>query len=150
MTVLHPERTLTLSRVYRATPEKLLSMWSDPVHLSNWWGPVGFTTTTHELAFEPGGWLVLTMHGPDGRDYPNRLKYHQTGPDRITYTHYGDGGAVHFEATVDIEALNSEETRMTFSMEFPTLEEKVLCVDTYGADKGLADTMARLAGLVEG
>lgn len=90
------------------------------------------------------------MHGPDGRDYPNRLQYHETGPDRISYTHYADGDTVHFEATIEIIALGPKETELTFTMVFPTVEEKVLCVDNYGADKGLAETMARLAELVDG
>lgn len=148
MTITHPERTLSLSRVYQATPALLLEMFSVPAHLNKWWGPIGFSTTTHEMAFEPGGWWILTMHGPDGRDYPNRLQYHVTGPDRITYTHYGDGDTVHFSGVIEFEPVSTTETRMTFTMIFPTVEEKVLCVDAYGADKGLTETMGRLFDLV--
>ncbi len=38
-------------------------------HLSRWWGPKGFTTTTRAFEFQLGGEWHFVMHGPDGTDY---------------------------------------------------------------------------------
>src|SRR5882672_10194159 len=34
------------SRVFDAPRELVFEVWTDPKHLSQWWGPNGFTTTT--------------------------------------------------------------------------------------------------------
>ena len=49
--------------------------WTDPKHLSQWWGPNGFTTTTSAFDMRPGGVWRFVMHGPDGRDYQNTITY---------------------------------------------------------------------------
>ncbi len=48
---------------------------SDPKHLAQWWGPDGFTITTSSFDFRAGGVWRFVMHGPDGRDYQNRVTY---------------------------------------------------------------------------
>ena len=65
--------------------------WADPKHLGQWWGPSGFTTTTHEFTLKPGGVWRHTMHGPDGTVYPNRLRFDRVVPnERLEYTHDDD------------------------------------------------------------
>ena len=50
-------------------------VWSDPKHLAQWWGPDGFTTTTSAFDMREGGVWRFVMHGPDGRDYDNRITF---------------------------------------------------------------------------
>lgn len=137
-------RELRISRVYHAPRELVLKMWSDPDLISKWWGPHGFTTTTHRMDYRPGGEWVLTMHGPDGRDYSNRLCYDSIGSDRIEFTHYGDGETVHFLGRVTFEELGPRKTKMEFRMIFETAEERTRIVEEYGAGEGLAQTTTRL------
>ena len=49
--------------------------WTDPEQVAQWWGPRGFTLTTHSKDLRTGGHWNYTMHGPDGTDYPNTTKY---------------------------------------------------------------------------
>src|SRR5580700_6172332 len=58
---------------FDAPRELVFAAWTDPKHLSQWWGPNGFTTTTSSFDFRPGGIWRFVMHGPDGRDYQNRV-----------------------------------------------------------------------------
>ena len=63
-------RSIIGSRLLDAPRELVFSAFTDPKHLAQWWGPNGFTTTTHSFEFRPGGVWRFVMHGPDGRDYP--------------------------------------------------------------------------------
>ncbi|EQA46488.1 toxin-antitoxin system, toxin component domain protein [Leptospira broomii serovar Hurstbridge str. 5399] len=42
----------------------LFEVWSSQEHLSEWWGPDGFTLTTTRLDFSSGGVWEFIMHGP--------------------------------------------------------------------------------------
>ena len=63
--------TLSTSREIGASTEEIFAAFSEPDRLARWWGPAGFTNTFHTFEFETGGRWVYTMHGPDGKDYPN-------------------------------------------------------------------------------
>jgi uncharacterized protein YndB with AHSA1/START domain len=53
-------------------PRKLVyKAWTQPQHLAVWWGPNGFTNTIHQYDLWVGGHWKLTMHGPQGGNYPN-------------------------------------------------------------------------------
>ena len=132
------------NRTYKAPRELLRRMWSNPEHLTHWWGPVGFTTTTHEMEFKTGGVWRFTMHGPDGRDFPNLVRYTHISPDRIEYSHGGEDELVDFTVKVSFTE-RGDETEMDFRMTFPSAEEKKRVVDEYGAEEGLTMTMSRLS-----
>jgi uncharacterized protein YndB with AHSA1/START domain len=68
-------RSIVGSRVFDAPRALVFSVWTDPKHLAQWWGPNGFTTTTHAYDFRPGGVWRFVMHGPDGRHYQNRITF---------------------------------------------------------------------------
>ena len=79
-------------------------------HLAKWWGPNGFSTTTHSHEFRAGGVWRFVMHGPDGRDYQNRITYDEiVPPERIVYHHGGgdDVEPVQFKTTVTFEDLGN-------------------------------------------
>jgi len=141
-------RSIIGSRVFDAPRELVFSAFTDPQHLSQWWGPNGFTTTTHAFDFRPGGVWRFVMHGPDGRDYQNRVTYDEiVRPERIVYRHGGgdDVEPVQFSQTVTFEDLGNGQTRLTWQGRFPSAEERARVIREYGADKGLVQTMARLA-----
>jgi len=126
--------------------------WTDPKHLSQWWGPNGFTTTTSAFDMRPGGVWRFVMHGPDGRDYENRVTFDEiVKPERIAYHHGGgdDVEPVQFRTIVTFDDLGGK-TRVTLRGTFPSAEERARVIREYGADKGLAQTLARLGEYVEG
>src|ERR1700756_247707 len=78
-------------REFDAPRELVFKVWSDPKHLTQWWGPNGFTTTTSRFDMRPGGVWRFVMHGPDGRDYQNRITYEEVvPPERVVYRHGGN------------------------------------------------------------
>src|SRR4051794_39313711 len=57
-------------------------------HLSRWWGPEGFTTTTRSFEFRVGGEWDFVMHGPDGTDYQEWITWTEIAPpERIALLH---------------------------------------------------------------
>jgi uncharacterized protein YndB with AHSA1/START domain len=139
--------TLNLTRVFDASRDVVFEAWTTPEHLAKWWGPKGFTTTTHAFAFEVGGAWRFTMHGPDGVDYPNRIVYDAIArPERIAYSHFGgeDGLPAEFKTTVTFEA-QGDKTKVTMRALFPSANVRDTVAKTHGAIEGGQQTLARLA-----
>src|SRR6185436_3940129 len=109
-------RAMVGMREFDAPRELVWTAWTDPKHLSQWWGPDGFTTTTSAFDMRPGGVWRFVMHGPDGRDYENRITFDEiVRPERIRYHHGGgdDVEPVQFRTTVTFEDLGGNRTRLT-------------------------------------
>jgi uncharacterized protein YndB with AHSA1/START domain len=136
------------TRVLDAPRELVFEAWSDPKHLAQWWGPNGFTTTTSAFDMRPGGVWRFVMHGPDGRDYENRITFDVIEkPNRLVYRHGGgdDVEPVQFRTTVTFDDIGGNKTRLTLHAVFPSAEERARVIREYGADKGAQQTLARLA-----
>jgi len=143
-------RVIVGSRVLDAPRELVWQVWSDPKHLARWWGPNGFSTTTSAFDQRPGGVWRFVMHGPDGRDYENRITFEEiVRPERIVYRHGGgdDVEPVQFRTTITFEALGNR-TKVTMHAVFPTAEERARVIREYHADTGMVETMSRLADYV--
>lgn len=88
MTSTTADRTIVVSRMIDAPRELVFEAFTEVRHLSQWWGPSGFTTTTASFQFRAGGVWNFTMHGPDGTDYPEWITFVEiTPPERITLRH---------------------------------------------------------------
>ncbi len=145
-------RSIIGMRVFEASRDLVFSAFTDPKHLAQWWGPDGFTTTTLAFGFRSGGEWRHVMHGPDGRDYQNRIIFDEiVRPERIAYHHPGgsDVEPVQFSQRLTFEDLGGNRTRLTWHGIFATAEARAHVIKAYGADKGLVQTMARLAEFVE-
>jgi uncharacterized protein YndB with AHSA1/START domain len=146
-------RELVLSRLLNAPPALVFDTWSDPVHVSQWWRPKGFTTTTHEMAFKVGGRWRFTMHGPDGTDYANLVVYTEiVRPERICYDHGDDDReskpAPSFKVRVTFEERGGK-TFLTLRMLVESarqLEE----MKKFGAVEGGTQTLDRLEQYLAG
>lgn len=144
-------KAIIAMRVIDAPRDLVFSVWSDAKHLAKWWGPDGFSTTTHSMDFRPGGTWRFVMHGPDGRDYENRITYDEiVKPERLAYHHGGgdDVEPVQFRTTVTFENIGGNQTRLTLHAVFPSAAERDRVIREYGADKGAVQTLSRLANYV--
>jgi uncharacterized protein YndB with AHSA1/START domain len=143
-------RSIIGTRIFNSPRELVFSAWTDAKHLAQWWGPNGFTTMTSAFDFRPGGVWRFVMHGPDGRDYRNRVTFEEiVRPKRIVYRHGGgeDVEPVQFRQTVIFEDLGGK-TRLVWRGDFPSAAERDRVIKEYGATQGLVQTMARLAEFV--
>jgi uncharacterized protein YndB with AHSA1/START domain len=142
-------REIVISRVLNAPRELVFSAWTDPDHVGIWWGPRGFSTTTHEMDVKPGGVWRFTMHHAEFGNFENRIVYVELAePERIVYDH-GDGeGKEQFRSTVTFEAQDGK-TLLTMRMLFPSVEERDRVVREYGAIEGGNQTVDRLEEYLE-
>jgi uncharacterized protein YndB with AHSA1/START domain len=140
------ENEIAFERVFDAPREVIFRAWTDPEGISNWWGPRGFTTTTHEMDVRPGGVWRFTMHGPDGTDYQNRVVYTEVvPPEHLVYEHGAgeDSDFTPFHVTVTF-AEEGTKTRLALRMRFASAEQLKNAID-YGARDGGLQTLDRLA-----
>ena len=57
---------LYLTRVFEAPVKLVWDAWTDPKQVAQWWGPRGFTLTTHSKDLRPGGkWRYVGRMGPE-------------------------------------------------------------------------------------
>jgi len=88
----HPEvstidRELTVTRVFDAPRELLFRMWTDLQHIAKWWGPQGFTTTSLQMDFRPGGTYRACMRSPEGTLHCRRGVYREiVAPERLVFS----------------------------------------------------------------
>lgn len=139
------DRSIITSRVFDAPREIVFRAWTDPVRIVAWWGPNGFTTTSHEMDVRPGGVWRFTMHGPDGVDYPNHIVYREVvPPERLVYDHGEDSDDPGFHMTVTFVEENGKTT-ITMDALFATAEERNRVAAEFGAIEGAQQTLRRLA-----
>ena len=150
--VEHPSnREVIFSRLLDAPRELVWKVWSDPQQLHQWWGPAGFTTTTHEFSFVPGGVWRSIMHGPDGTDYPTVIVFREIEPpSRLVYENGWDlpGSPLDFRVVVTFVA-EGTKTRLALHMTFNSVEAYTTAVERYGVLQGGTQTLERLAGYVD-
>ena len=145
------DREIVVSRTIEGPRQLVFQMYTEVRHLSRWWGPDGFTTTTHAFEFRVGGVWDFVMHGPDGTDYPNHIEWLEiVAPERIVLLHgeEADDPAA-FVSTITL-AVRGDTTEVTMQAVFKTKEQRDLVVEQYGAIEGGKQTLGRLAAYVEG
>jgi uncharacterized protein YndB with AHSA1/START domain len=139
------DREIVLSRLLKASRERVWEVWTNPEKVAVWWGPNGFTNTIHSMEVKPGGVWLFDMLGPDGTNYPNKIVYSEVvRPERLVYVH-GDGneGGRSFHVTVTFEEREGG-TLLTMRSIFGTAEEREKVVKEYGAIEGGQQTISKL------
>lgn len=84
-------------------------VWTNPEHIKHWWGPNGFTNTIEKMQAETGGEWIFTMHGPDGRNYPNKIIFREVVKHKkIVHEHFNPNyvAIIEFESQRDKTLLN--------------------------------------------
>lgn len=119
---------IRIVRVYDAPVEAVWDAWTDPEQVAQWWGPRGFTLTTHSKDLRPGGNWTYTMHGPDGVDYPNKTLYYEVVEHKkLVYDHGGnDDRPPLFRVTALFSETDGKTTlEMTMALATPESAEQI-------------------------
>lgn len=146
------DRELRITRLIHAPRERVFDAFTDAEHITLWWGPNGFSTTTSEMDVRPGGIWRFVMHGPDGTDYQNLIRYTEVSrPERLAYDHSDDADPpnIAFQQVVTFDEAEGG-TLVTLCAVFATAEIRRQHAEEVGAVEGGQQTLARLAAFVEG
>ncbi len=116
--------SMTLTRIYDAPVKAVWDAWTDPKQVAQWWGPRGFTITTHAKDLRPGGFWKYTMHGPDGVNYPNNTIYYEVEKySRLVYDHGGsDNTPPLFRVTATFKEIAKDRTELKMTMAFASAQ----------------------------
>lgn len=143
------DREIVVSRTIDAPRDLVFEAFTEVRHLSQWWGPEGFTTTTKAFEFRVGGVWDFTMHGPDGTDYPEWITWTDiVPPERISMLHgehRDDPNS--FESVLTFTAAG-EATMIEMRTVFPTKEHRDEAIEKHGAIEGGQQTLDNLAAHV--
>ena len=123
MSAKNKPNEIHISRIYDAPVEIVWEAWTDVKQVGKWWGPRGFSITTHSMEVKIGGLWDFVMHGPDGVDYPNKIKFLEIDKySRMIYDHAGnDEKAPLFRVTVNFQETEGK-TKLEMTMALPTAE----------------------------
>ena len=139
------DREIVTTRLIDGPRHLVFRAWTEPRHLARWFGPHGFSITTSAFEFRPGGVWEFVMHGPDGTDYPNWIRWREIlPPERITYqqgARENDPDA--FESTVTF-ADHGGRTEITLRALLKTKARRDYVAEHYRAVEGGRETLERL------
>lgn len=125
------DRLLVITRTFDAPRALVWRAFSDPVHLSRWWGPKGYTNPVCEVDFRVGGHWHNVMRGPDGKDLPTDVTFIEiVEPERIVYRNapargevWGDNPPPSFVRTITFSESDGRTT-LTMRAEFDSSEHR--------------------------
>lgn len=133
-------RRIHVTKVLSAPLALVWGAWTKAEQIAVWWGPDGFTNTIHTMSVEQNGEWRLTMHGPDGKTYPNRSKFLEVvDQKKIVFEHFNPN----YIATIIFEP-QGKETLLHWSVVFETPELFETVVKVFKADEGLHQNVEKL------
>lgn len=145
------DREIVIARVIDAPRELVFEAFTEVRHLSRWWGPDGFTTTTRAFEFRVGGVWDFVMRGPDGTDYPEWISWTEiSAPERIALLHGESQDDPDAFSSVVTFTPDGAATRVEMRTVFPTKDLRDAAVEKYHAIEGGQQTLGNLAAFVSG
>jgi uncharacterized protein YndB with AHSA1/START domain len=112
------------SRLLNAPRDVVWKVLTQPEHIQHFWGPYGFSNTISQMDVKVGGQWLFTMHGPDGKDWPNRIIYNTVNaPSLLKWDH--DDGAGNHGFKNEIELFDEVgKTRIEMRLTVATIAER--------------------------
>lgn len=150
LATLATDRDMIIVRTIDAPLALVWDAFSKPEHIAKWWGPNGFTNTIHSFDLREGGEWLYTMHGPDGTDYPNWVRFDIVQPQvLIAYTH----GAVPndpeaFHSRITFAAVEGGKTHVKLHVQLASAEVRA-GMFAFGAFEGGDQTLSRLEAFLQ-
>ena len=138
------ERTVTMTRIFDASPVAVFEAMTQPELLRKWYGPPGMEVIVCESDLRVGGAYRIVQRAPGGTEFGFRGVHRELDrPSRRVYT-WG------FELMPDKEAIVTEtfegragKTFFTATLLFPSVEDRDGYL-SFGATKGGEESMDRL------
>lgn len=149
-------RELTVERNVEMPAQLAWEGWTEPKHITKWWGPKGWTTTVYEMDVRPGGVWRYSLKAVDnsGEEAYCRAVYEEVeAPRKLVYTDtFADSewnvvSDSEMYTTVLFEE-KSEGTRISIVTRFAT-NEQLDNAEAMGMIEGFTDAYDRLEEYLE-
>ncbi|MBX7199146.1 MAG: SRPBCC family protein [Rhodospirillaceae bacterium] len=141
------DREIVLSRVFDAPRDLVFKAWTDAKHISKWFGPKGFVTTTFEMDARVGGQWRFEIKAPDGTVFPNLVRYLEIKEPELLVFDHGSGAGDDpdkFRVTITFDAQGDGKTIVTLRQMHPSKARRQLVIG-FGAVELGYQTLDKLA-----
>jgi uncharacterized protein YndB with AHSA1/START domain len=149
-TILPKDKPQIITTRLIAAPRELVwKVLTTPEHLKHFWGPDGFTNTFKTYDLRVGKEARFTMHGPDGKDWPNRFVFLTVDAPRLLRWDHDNGGEGEFDHKFTGELELTDEGGKT-RVELRVVEPDIAARDAIAqyAVEGGRQNLDRLAAFV--
>ena len=110
-------QTLTMTHIFNKSPKEVWEAYTNPRHVSEWWGPQGSEVLSCYNDVRVGGTWRFVFQGAENQDYIASGRYRSVVPfERLVYTDgFGEADDARPEAVVTVvfEALPDGKTKLT-------------------------------------
>ncbi len=128
------------SLLLNAPIELVWEVWTKAEHIMHWWGPDGFSNTIEKMTAETGGDWIFVMHGPDGKNYPNRTVFREVvRHKKIMHEHFDPN----FIAIIEFEK-QGNKTLLNWYKLYETRELFEMVEQHHKTNDGFRQTVAKL------
>jgi uncharacterized protein YndB with AHSA1/START domain len=145
------KREVTITRVFDAPRALVFEAWTDAMHLTQWWGPHGFTNPVCEIDARVGGAIRIHMRGPDGAIYPMKGEIREiVALERLVFTNIAldDAGNPIIDGfTIVTFAEENAKTKLTVHTRGAAMVEYAAAY-LKGMDAGWTQSIERLQALL--
>jgi CubicO group peptidase (beta-lactamase class C family) len=146
----HRGEQLELSRVYKASCDRVFAAWTDPEKAARWWVPQDCELVSCKMDVRPGGGWHRRMRVPDGTIIAKWGEYREVlAPERLVFTYNTEfaDGTIDPETlvTVTFDDLGAGYTRLTLRHE-RFWSEAARVSHTGGWDGSLERLVAYISG----
>ena len=120
-----PAREVVVTRTFDAPRELVFEVWTNPRHVEQWWGPMGFTNPVCELDARVDGLIRIDMRAPNGTVYPMTGTYREIiQPERIVFTSAAmDGNGNPIFTVVNTVTLTEKDGKTTLTLHARVVDE---------------------------
>jgi len=124
------EATIVMTRTFDAPRDLVWSAFTDPKHVSRWFGGRGFETPLCEVDVRPGGLWKHVMVMPGGGEMVMEVVFLEVKkPERLVWQHVDHGKRPNSphptsHMTVTLEAVAPKKTKWTLVTRFDSIAER--------------------------
>ena len=108
-------QTLTISRTFPVTPQRLFEAWTDPEQACRWMGPKNVDCRIDRWEFHEGGDYEIVMLSDEGNEFPAHGVFETIDPPRrlvMTWTWQHDDPMQGIETLIEL-AFNTIDSNAT-------------------------------------
>lgn len=143
-------KEMIMERFFMAPHELVFAAYTDPDHIKNWWGPIGWQTTTYQMDVRPGGIWHYCMRSEEGQEAWGKSVYQIVDePKLLVYTDiFSDENGNDSEELpamkITVEFVEEENGTRIISRTLFDSMESLNQVKEMGAVEGMTQTFDRL------
>lgn len=149
-------RELTVERNVALPAQLVWEGWTEPKHITKWWGPKGWTTTVYEMEVRPGGVWRYSLKADDNNSevaYCKAVYDEVEVPHKLVYTDTFADSEWNMVADSEMYTTvlfdeNSGGTRISIVTRFAT-SEQLDNAEAMGMIEGFTDAYDRLEEYLE-